>query len=89
VLLKSGLIRGVALGESGLIRGGLQGDLWWEWLYKRVTAVLHSYVFQTVFFYYYFFFTFFHVLTEILDKNTDIDGDLLQTFLVDIFTFQF
>jgi hypothetical protein len=36
-----------------------------------------------------FFFTFFHVLTEIFDKNTDIDGDLLQTFLVDIFTFQF
>ena len=38
---------------------------------------------------FFFFFTFFHVLTEILDKNTDIDGDLLQTFLVDIFTFQF
>ena len=38
---------------------------------------------------FFFFLTFFHVLTEIFDKNTDMDRNLLQTFLVDIFTFHF
>ena len=37
----------------------------------------------------FFFLHFSMYWLRFLIKNTDIDGDLLQTFLVDIFTFQF